>query len=301
MRRSGFLLISCVAVAACSAAPGEADKTELQAEIERLEETVNDLTSELAQVTTTTRPSPATTSARQESTAAPTTTIDDGSGVLLDDYTWAEVSERVRNLQEFIGATTDGVYGPATRRAHVAELTARGLSTNAVPQPPVPAPGDSDSSEASPPATAAPDTSPSPTTTSPTAAPSTTVRQPVGTLEFASCSDCGQSLSSGSCANWVAYPVNSSDTSIEAMYFSPPGGEWWQYRYSSEVVVDANAAAVSVQLNLAPGEGRRVTFQSCTTTPAPAADWTYWNEAPGSVSFLWSTGVVGTACYAWGC
>ena len=161
----------------------------------------------------------------------------------------------MRNLQEFIGATTDGVYGPATRRAHVAELTARGLSTNAVPLPPVPAPGDSNSSEASPPATAAPDTSPSPTATSPTAAPSTTVRQPVGTLEFASCSDCGQSLSSGSCANWVAYPVNSSDTSIEAMYFSPPGGEWWQYRYSSEVAVDANAAAVTVPLNLAPGEG----------------------------------------------
>ena len=38
--------------------------------------------------------------------------------ILTTDYTFGEVSENVRMLQYYIGANTDGVYGPATYYAH---------------------------------------------------------------------------------------------------------------------------------------------------------------------------------------
>lgn len=69
----------------------------------------------------------------ESTTTVPETTDDE---VLLASYEWNETSDAVAALQLIIGATPDGNYGPKTRAAHLAELTARGLSTGAVPEQP---------------------------------------------------------------------------------------------------------------------------------------------------------------------
>ncbi|MBC8365619.1 MAG: biotin/lipoyl-binding protein [Actinobacteria bacterium] len=53
--------------------------------------------------------------------------------VLLADFQWNEQSDRVRTLQQVLGLTADGTYGPATRAAHLAANRSRGLSLEAVP------------------------------------------------------------------------------------------------------------------------------------------------------------------------
>ena len=74
-------------------------------------------------------------------TTGPTTTVAaipvvDEEAVLTFAYEWGPSEEAVA-LQTLLGITADGWYGPGTQAAHVAELEARGLSTDNVPnQPP---------------------------------------------------------------------------------------------------------------------------------------------------------------------
>ncbi len=89
---------------------------------------------------------PATTA---PATTAPTTTTDvppeepvdgnpaiDEAAVLGAEYGWFERGERVRELQRLLDLSADGVYGAATRAAHLTENEARGLATGGIP--PVP-------------------------------------------------------------------------------------------------------------------------------------------------------------------
>ena len=83
--------------------------------------------------------------------------------VLTAAYVWGPSPAAVL-LQTVLGVEADGWYGPGTRRAHVAENEARGLSIDAVPSPPT--------TTVSPTTTAEPTTTAVPTTTVPP--PSTT-------------------------------------------------------------------------------------------------------------------------------
>ncbi len=76
-----------------------------------------------------------TTTTAPTATEAPTPAVDE-EAVLAFVYEWGP-SEEAALLQTLLGITADGWYGPGTQAAHVAELEARGLSTDNVPnQPP---------------------------------------------------------------------------------------------------------------------------------------------------------------------
>ena len=97
----------------------------------------------------------------------------DELAVLTAPYAWGPSVDTVL-LQEVLGVSADGWYGPATREAHLAENESRGLSVEGVPAPPT---------------TAAPATTTTtvvPTTTAPasttTGAPTTTVPPPSTTV-----------------------------------------------------------------------------------------------------------------------
>ena len=67
--------------------------------------------------------------------------------VLLDNYSFGEKSERVKNLQRTIGSVrVDGDYGSITRRRHIEKLQSLNLPVSNVPEPPMSAvyniPGD---------------------------------------------------------------------------------------------------------------------------------------------------------------
>jgi len=105
------------------------------------------------------------------SSAATTTTtiLVDEEAVLTAAYVWGPSRDAVL-LQTVLGVEADGWYGPGTRRAHLAENEARGLSVVAVPSPPT------TTTTVAPTTTAAPATTTAPTTTVPTTTvPTTTV------------------------------------------------------------------------------------------------------------------------------
>ena len=56
--------------------------------------------------------------------------------VLTAAFAWGEQSSRVGLLQQVLGITADGIYGPSTRDRHLSTLQSRGLSTAAVPEVP---------------------------------------------------------------------------------------------------------------------------------------------------------------------
>ena len=89
--------------------------------------------------TTTTTAAPSTTTAAPVATTTTTTTTTaapvDEVAVLTGPYAWGPSVDAVL-LQEVLGVTADGWYGPATREAHLAENEARGLSVDGVPAPP---------------------------------------------------------------------------------------------------------------------------------------------------------------------
>ncbi len=126
-------------------------------------------TTTAAPSTTTTAPVATTVAATTTTTAAPV----DELAVLTAPYAWGPSVDTVL-LQEVLGVSADGWYGPATREAHLAENESRGLSVEGVPAPPT---------------TAAPATTTTtvvPTTTAPasttTGAPTTTVPPPSTTV-----------------------------------------------------------------------------------------------------------------------
>ena len=109
--------------------------------------------------TTTTTAAPSTTTAAPVATTTTTVAPVDEVAVLTGPYAWGPSVDAIL-LQEVLGVTADGWYGPATREAHLAENEARGLSVGGVPAPPTTT------------TTAAPATTTTTTTT--TAAPATT-------------------------------------------------------------------------------------------------------------------------------
>ena len=96
------------------------------------------------ETTTTTSEPPATTAPTTTTTTTevpPEEPVDgnpaiDEAAVLGAEYGWFERGERVRELQRLLDLSADGVYGAATRAAHLAENEARGLATGGIP--PVP-------------------------------------------------------------------------------------------------------------------------------------------------------------------
>ena len=118
-------------------------------------------------------------------TAVPTTTVPiDEVAVLSTAYRWGP-SEASVILQQVLGVSADGWYGPATRTAHIVENQSRGLPLDGIPPVPTttttaPPPttsvasvseqGDGPTTTAPPPTTTAPPpttTAPPPTTTAP--------------------------------------------------------------------------------------------------------------------------------------
>ena len=117
-------------------------------------------TTTLTQPPSTTLPTAMAATTTMASFAVP------ASAILTATFVWGENSDRVRLLQQVLGATVDGIYGPGTRAVHLTELSVRALSVAGVPAPPV----------ARPTTPAAPATTPptAPATTTTTAAPATT-------------------------------------------------------------------------------------------------------------------------------
>lgn len=58
------------------------------------------------------------------------------AAALTDPFSWMERSTTVIALQQILGATADGVYGPRTRQAHVAMLVVFNLPVSGVPDKP---------------------------------------------------------------------------------------------------------------------------------------------------------------------
>ena len=58
------------------------------------------------------------------------------TAILLDEYSWGR-ADNVVALQDLLGVTADGQYGPQTRTAHIEMLEVMGWSTNNVPDTPV--------------------------------------------------------------------------------------------------------------------------------------------------------------------
>ena len=148
--------------------------------------------------TTTTTAAPSTTTVAPVATTTTTTTTTvapvDEVAVLTAPYAWGPSVDAVL-LQEVLGVSADGWYGPATRVAHIAENEARGLSVDGVPAPPTTtttaapattttaAPATTTTTTTT---TVSPTTTVAPTTTEPasttTAAPTTTVSPPSTTV-----------------------------------------------------------------------------------------------------------------------
>tara|TARA_Y100000768_G_C23933073_1_gene661142 strand:+ start:69 stop:1421 length:1353 start_codon:yes stop_codon:yes gene_type:complete len=57
--------------------------------------------------------------------------------ILTDTYRWGSATaDQTKILQEALGLTSDGSYGPATRTAHITALESENLPTNNVPEAP---------------------------------------------------------------------------------------------------------------------------------------------------------------------
>ena len=87
-------------------------------------------------VPTTAVPTTAVPTTTVPTTAVPTTTVPiDEVAVLSAAYRWGP-SEASVILQQVLGVSADGWYGPATRTAHIVENQSRGLPLDGIP--PVP-------------------------------------------------------------------------------------------------------------------------------------------------------------------
>lgn len=261
VKRSITLLVVALAVlAGCQT-------SENSARVQELEEQISDLVDEMQKLNQTTSPPSVSSSLAPTTTSTSPKSTDPASSpteILTSSYSWNEQSDRVRALQEIIGATPDGSYGPKTREKHLQYLQDQGLGLEGVP--------------------AIPSTDPAPT--------------PDGGLTFSRCSDCGQGFPQGSCANWVISVTNSSNVNVSSMTFAPPAASWSNRSGQS---VPANAASRKININLDPWATGRFAFQICTTTPSPGPGYEYAVVAPRSVGIVWSNGARGSSCYNLGC
>ena len=139
-----LLAVALIALALLIAMCRGSDDSELKAlrqRVERLEATttLSPATTTTTTTTTTTLP-PTTTTATTTTTTTTTTTaasvsIVDEEAVLTFAYVWGPSEEAV-DLQTLLDIAADGWYGSDTQAAHIAELEARGLPTDNVPNPP---------------------------------------------------------------------------------------------------------------------------------------------------------------------
>ena len=118
-------------------AKAKADLRKAESQNSELESMVGDLEASLAATedvpSTTTTPPPTTTILAVEievEVSDPEVEL-----ILTAAYSWGP-SSTAEALQTVLGVVADGWYGNQTRLAHLAELEARGLSTDAVPTPP---------------------------------------------------------------------------------------------------------------------------------------------------------------------
>ena len=150
MKRTSTLLIfflsSSVLFASCglfSSNDGEIET--LRSEVALLTEDVVGLKADVAALSLppvpaeTTTTTTTTSEAPSDSVVTPPEDLEnevvDEEAVLLATYEWGP-SDEAAILQEVLGISADGWYGGGTRAAHIAELEARGLSTENVPSPP---------------------------------------------------------------------------------------------------------------------------------------------------------------------
>jgi len=154
------LVILALATTGCGLLETNDDELEtLRVEIIQLREDFMDLEAEVsllarvpatttsASSATATTAAPATTTSKAASSGgsssdeaddAPAATVPVGlneDAILTATYNWGP-SDPALILQEMLGITADGWYGNGTRAAHLAELDARGLTTDGVPSPP---------------------------------------------------------------------------------------------------------------------------------------------------------------------
>ena len=111
-----------------------------------LPDPVETTTSSTSTTTSTTTSEPPTTTTTSTTTSEPPTTtttepppdepVVDELAVLAGQYGWLEQGDRVRDLQALLGLSADGVYGGATRAAHLAEVQERGLAADGIPSVP---------------------------------------------------------------------------------------------------------------------------------------------------------------------
>ena len=120
-------------------------------------------TTTLTQPPSTTLPTAMAATTTMASFAVP------ASAILTATFVWGENSDRVRLLQQVLGATVDGIYGSGTRAVHLTELSVRALSVAGVPAPPV-----ATTTTPAAPATTSTTATTTTTTTTTTAAPATT-------------------------------------------------------------------------------------------------------------------------------
>jgi hypothetical protein len=109
----------------------------------------------------------------------------------------------------------------------------------------------------------------------------------------------GQGFASGRCANWKLRFVNDSDTTISKVLFAPPRGSytgpWNPDTQTNSEVPAAPPEAEVIFVSLAPGEGRDIAFQTCTSTPPPAdSNYQFGVWTPLTIPFTWVTGATGT-------
>jgi len=175
------------------------------------------LSPEFFDSSTTTSSLPNTTLAPTTS-AAPTTTTDPEPTVpqttsqpglshlhlLTGQYPWGFGGEQTRELQEALGLDADGVYGPQTRAAHLAELERRALPTSGVPAPPTEATVPTTTVAPSPGSTS---TEP-PTTTTVPAAPEPTVDFNYGLVSEILGNSCAEDGDLTDCPEWVMEWIN---------------------------------------------------------------------------------------------
>jgi hypothetical protein len=117
----------------------------LRSEVAILTEEIVDLKSDVAALESspaaveTTTTTTTTSEAPSESVVTPPEDLEgevvDEEAILLATYEWGPSDEAVA-LQEVLGIGADGWYGGGTQAAHIAELEARGLSTDNVPTAP---------------------------------------------------------------------------------------------------------------------------------------------------------------------
>ena len=122
------------------------DFMDLEAEVSLLARVPATTTTSASSATATTAAPATTTSKAASSGGASSDEADDASAatvpvglnedaILTATYNWGP-SDPALILQEMLGITSDGWYGNGTRAAHLAELDARGLTTDGVPSPP---------------------------------------------------------------------------------------------------------------------------------------------------------------------